>query len=216
MSRANIPLVVHQRVADRSASAERGSAWRRGLPVLSDGTVVLRELRSRDASSLVAHLCQSEVQRYIGPCPSTVDDFRRFIRWTRAQRRKGLHACYGIIPSGETTPVGIIQIWPIAPDFSIAEWGFALGDSYWGTGVFMSSARLFLNAVFGPLGVFRLEARAVDANGRGNDVLCKLGATREGVLREGFRAGDVVRDHVMWSMLASEWPALGSWAPTAN
>ena len=201
-------MAVHQNLGDRSSSAERGFQWRRRLPELSDGTIVLRGLRSHDAPSLLAHLNHSRVSEYIAPCPSTVDGFRRFIRWTHAERRRGLHACYGIIPPGRTTAAGIIQVWPIERDFWTAEWGFVLDDSYWGTGLFMRAARLFLDAVFGPLGVFRLEARAVEANGRGNGVLRKLGATRESVLRGGFRNGDVVRDHVMWSMLAPEWVAL--------
>jgi RimJ/RimL family protein N-acetyltransferase len=209
-------LAVHQSWTDRAWSAGRKREWRRGLPELSDGTVVLRELRSHDAPSLLHHLNHSRVLQYIASCPSSVEGFRRFIRWTHAERRRGLHACYGIIPPGQTTPAGIIQIWPIERDFSTAEWGFALGESYWGTGLFTRSARLLLDAVFGPFGVFRLETRAVDANGRGNAVLRKLGATREGVLRGGFRDGDVVSDHVMWSMLAPDWLAIRSRARTAN
>jgi ribosomal-protein-serine acetyltransferase len=127
-----------------------------------------------------------------------------------------LHACYGIIPPGHAAVVGILQIWPIKGDFSTAEWGFALGESYWGTGVFMRSARLFLDRVLGPFGVCRLEARAVDTNGRGNGVLRKLGATREGVLRGGFRDRDIISDHVMWSILAPEWLARRSGAGIAN
>ena len=209
-------MAVHQSLADRSSSAERGRDWRRGLPELSDGTIVLRGLRSHDAPSLLAHLNHSRVSEYIAPCPSTVDGFRRFIRWTHAERRRARHACYGIIPPGERSPAGIIQAWPIERDFSTAEWGFVLDDSYWGTGLFMRSARLFLDAVFGLFGVIRLEARAVNANDRGNGVLRKLGATREGVLRDGFRNGDAVRDHVLWSVLAPEWVALRSRARNAS
>ncbi len=58
--------------------------------------------------------------------------------------------------------------------------------------------------------VLRLETRAVEANGRGNGVVRKLGATREGVLRGGFKNGDAVSNHVMWSILAPEWRALRS------
>jgi RimJ/RimL family protein N-acetyltransferase len=192
--------------ASRSWRAERAREWRRGLPELGDGTVVLRELRLRDAQALVDHLHHSAVMKYIAPCPSTVEGFRRFIRWTHTERRNGRHVCYGIIPPGQTTPVGIVQIWPIERDFSTAEWGFALGESYWGTGLFVRGARLFIDMVFGTLGVFRLEARAVEENPRGNGVLRKLGAAAEGVLRGGFREGDVVRNYVMWSILESEWP----------
>ena len=189
----------------RSWRAERARKWRNGLPELSDGTVTLRELRVRDAEALVDHLHRSEVLKHIAPCPSTVDGFRRFIRWTHTERRNGRHVCYGIVPPGQTTPVGIVQIWPIERDFSTAEWGFALGESYWGTGLFVRSARLFIDMVFGTLGVFRLEARAVEENPRGNGVLKKLRATPEGVLRGGFREGGKVANYVMWSILASEW-----------
>jgi len=206
-------MAIHQNVTDPAPAVGRGREWRRGLPVLNDSGVMLRELRLQDAPSLLAHLNDARVLRYIAPCPSTVEDFRRFIRWTRAERRLGLHACFGIIPPQQTTPAGIIQLWPIERDFSTAEWGFVLGESHWGTGLFARSARLFLDAVFfdavfGPRGVFRLEARAVDANGRGNGVLRKLAATPEGVLRGAFRKGEESRDQAMWSILASDWRAL--------
>lgn len=201
---------VDANVAEQSCSVARGCDWWRGLPELSDSIVVLRELRSSDAPSLLAQLHRSRVFQYTAPCPPTVEGFERFIRWTHDQRRRGRHACYGIIPPRETLPVGIIQVWPIELDFSTAEWGFVLGELYWGTGLFMRSAHLFLPAVFGPLGVFRLEARSAEGNPRGNGVLRKLGATREGELRGGFRDGEVISNHVMWSILASEWVAVTS------
>ena len=197
--------------------AERVREWRRGLPDLTDGTVRLRELRSADAPSLLAHLNNPRVLEFIAQCPSTVEGFQRFIRWTRAERRRGQHACYGIIPPGHATAAGIIQIWWLERDFSTAEWGFALGDSFWGRGVFTRCARLFLAAAFGPMGVARLEARAVDTNYRGHAVLRKLGAIPEGLLSDGFRKGDVVRDHVMWSILAREWlPIHGGGTPRVS
>ena len=205
--RSETTVAVHDALTAEFSPAERMREWRRGLPELSDGSVALRELRPHDAPSLLANLNHPRVLEFIAPCPSTVDAFRRFIRWTHAERRRGLHACYGIVPPGETAATGIIQIWGLERDFSTGEWGFALGESYWGTGVFMRSARLFLDAAFGPMGVRRLEARAVDSNLRGHAALRKLGATAEGILAEGFRHGDSVRDHVMWSILAREWLA---------
>jgi RimJ/RimL family protein N-acetyltransferase len=71
--------------------------------------------------------------------------------------------------------------------------------------LFVRSAALALDTIFSRLGVHRLEARAVDVNVQGNRVLEKLGATREGVLRDGFRDGRVYRDHIMWSILAPTW-----------
>jgi ribosomal-protein-alanine N-acetyltransferase len=165
----------------------------------------VRQLCVDDAPSLVAHLNDARVSRYIAPCPSTAARCARFVRWTHAERRRGRLACFGIVPAGGEGAVGVIQVWPIERDFSTAEWGFALGKSFWGTGLFVRAARLVLDAVFFELGVYRLEARVVDTNKRGSRVLEKLGATPDGVLRGGFHDGVAIRDHVMWSILAPEW-----------
>jgi ribosomal-protein-alanine N-acetyltransferase len=176
--------------------------------VLTDAHVTLRGLQQADASSLLAHLSRPPVHHYTAPCPASLEGMQRFVRWTQAERRRGRHLCYGIVPPGNVRPVGIVQIWAIERDFSTAEWGFALSDEYWGTGLFTSGARLLLDFAFGALGVRRLEARAVDVDARGNAVVRKLGATREGVLRGGFRDGDVMRNHIMWSILTDEWCAI--------
>lgn len=201
-------MALRKSFAEPCASTPSHHDWRTVLPELSDGIVTLRELGTPDASSLVAHLNNVHVCRHIAPCPSTDVGFCRFIRWTHAERRRGALACYGIVPAGQTHAVGVIQVWPIERDFSTAEWGFALGESLWGTGLFRRGAGLVLDAVFSQFGVYRLEARAVDVNERGNRALERLGARRDGVLRGGFRDGPVVRDHVMWSILAPEWQAL--------
>ncbi len=204
---------IQSSLMEAATGAGRAVDWRRGLPDLSDGVVRLREVRAADAASLLRHLNDPAVLEYLTPCPDTIDRFRRFIRWTRSERRRGLHVCYGIVPPDATEPIGIIQLWPVERDLSTAEWGFILGRSYWGRGLFLRSARLFLDAVFleGVLGVRRvrrLEARAAEANERGNGLLRKLGASPEGVLREAFTGRHGAGNHILWSLLSSEWTAM--------
>jgi len=202
-----------QSISEGRPSADYAAIeWRRRLPVIADASITLRQLRATDAPSLLDHFCDPAVLKFVTPCPSTLDGFRTFIGWTASERRRGRHACFGIIPSGLRRPVGILQIWPVERNFFTAEFGFVVGRSYWGTGLFTRAASLLLDAIFfgglfGPPGVYRLEARAVDANGRGNAALRKLGATPEGTLRGAFKDGDQLRDHVMWSILAPEWRA---------
>ena len=152
----------------------------RSLPRLSDATVTLRELTAADAPSLLEHLANPGVLAHVAPGPQSVTAFQDFIRWTRLQRAHGRRICYGIVPPGGRHPVGIIQLWPVESGFSIAEWGFAMGRGYWGTGLFMAAATLLLRFVFETMAVTRLEARAEVHNERGNGVLRKIGATREG------------------------------------
>src|SRR5207244_2493833 len=81
--------------------------------------------------------------------------------------------------------------------FATAEWGFAIGSTFWGTGVFEDSAEVVLAFAFGFLGVHRLEARAAVVNGRGNGALLKLGAVREAILRRSLRHNREQFDQVL-------------------
>src|SRR4051812_39304342 len=102
------------------------SCWPRRMPVLRGAAVQLRELRIADASHLLAQFSTPSVLRYIAPPPSTVEGFKRFIRWSREECRRGALLCFGVVPAGHTLPVGLVQIWPISNDCSTAEWGYVL------------------------------------------------------------------------------------------
>jgi RimJ/RimL family protein N-acetyltransferase len=181
------------------------SDWTSGLPVLTGAGFTLRELRVSDAASLLAMLTTEEVARFISPPPTTVDGFERFILWAQRERQAGNYACYAVVPAGLTTAVGIFQVRSLEPGFATAEWGFAIGSAYWGTGVFIDGARLVLDFAFNVIGARRLEARACVANGRGNGALRKVGAVQEGVLRRSFLRHGQYHDQVLWGILAEDW-----------
>ncbi|HXH06281.1 MAG TPA: GNAT family N-acetyltransferase [Vicinamibacterales bacterium] len=203
--------------APNEAAAVVSTDWRRTLPMLAGRRVVLRELRLADAPSLHAMLAAEEVARFISPPPSTVEGFERFIEWTLHRRAAGDCVCFGVVPEGWAHAVGIIQVRRLEPDFRTAEWGFALGQPFWGTGVFVDAAALVLEFAFETLGVERLEARAAVANGRGNGALAKVGATRECVLRRSFRRHGGYMDQVLWSILRSDWRrAKVVWSPRVH
>ena len=179
--------------------------WRSGLPVLAGDGVVLRELRRSDALPLHALLSTEEVSRFISPPPTTVEGFERFIAWTLQQRLEGAYVCFAITLKGFDTANGLIQIRARDIGFDTAEWGFATGSAFWGTGVFGAAATLALDFAFDTLETHRLEARASLKNGRGQGALLKLGAVKEGVLRKSLRRGNEVFDQVLYTILAEEW-----------
>jgi RimJ/RimL family protein N-acetyltransferase len=181
--------------------------WRDGLPVLTGAMITLRELELRDAPSLLAMLSTHEVARFISPPPTTVEGFERFIRWAQEQRQKGEYVCFAVVPHGTSVAVGFFQVRRLEPRFGTAEWGFALGSAYWGTGIFAEGGRMTVDFAIETLGVHRLEARAAVANGRGNGALKKLGAVREGILRQSFQRHGRYIDQVMWAILDADWIA---------
>jgi ribosomal-protein-alanine N-acetyltransferase len=195
--------------SSEQASSEQviSSDWRDRLPVLTAERVVLRELRASDAPSLFALLTTEEVARFISPPPASVEGFERFIAWTLRQRSAGTYACFAVTLKGFDTAIGIFQIRELAPGFGSAEWGFAIGSAFWGTGVFQESAELVLDFAFETLGVHRLEARAAVLNGRGNGALLKAGAVQECVLRKSFVRNGRQLDQVLYSILDEDWRA---------
>ena len=185
--------------------------WREGLPVLSGKCVTLRELRASDAPSLFAMLTTEEVSRFISPPPTTVNGFERFIAWTIRQRSAGTYACFAVTLHGSDTAIGIFQLRELDPGFGTAEWGFAIGSPFWGTGAFMEGAELMVQFAFETVGVHRLEARAAVRNGRGNGALRKIGAVQEGVLRKAFLKDGEYLDQVLWTILDEDWDATRKW-----
>jgi ribosomal-protein-alanine N-acetyltransferase len=179
--------------------------WTEAVPAVADSRLTLRELVPTDSAALLSMLSTEEVAKFISPPPTTERGFQNFITWTRRERQAGRQITFGIVPDGCETAVGLVQVRSIAPNFAAAEWGFALGSPYWGTGLFLASARMTLDFAFRNTSVNRLEARAVVANSRGNGALRKLGAVSEGVLRGSMLKDGKYLDQIMWSIVRQDW-----------
>jgi [ribosomal protein S5]-alanine N-acetyltransferase len=200
-------------LAARLDAALPTTAWQTGLPVLHTERATLRELRVSDAASLLACLSTEEVIRFISPPPTTAEGFERFIAWTEREQAAGRYICFGIVPDGCAEPVGIIQLRQLEPGFGVAEWGFALGSAFWGTGLFQEAAKAVIAFAFDRVGIQRIEARAAVTNGRGNGALQKIGAIREGLLRRSFLKDGIHLDQALWGIVSSEWRSFGAPAP---
>jgi RimJ/RimL family protein N-acetyltransferase len=180
------------------------SDWRWTLPALEGDSVGLRELRASDAGALLELLTDPPVAAHISTPPPSIDAFEGFIAWTHRERSSGQSVCFGIVPKGLGDAVGLIQVRTQDPSFFVAEWGFALGAAFWGTGLFTEAAALAAQFAFDVLKVHRLEARAVTQNGRGNGALQKLGAKTEGVLAKAFKSGDGYVEQLLWALTAAD------------
>jgi RimJ/RimL family protein N-acetyltransferase len=181
--------------------------WKRTLPVLTGLAVTLRELQARDAPSLLARLSSEEVGRFISPPPMTVEGFERFIAWTHRGREDGNYACFAVVPHGVDRAVGLFQLRHLVPGSDTAEWGFAIGSAFWGTGVFLDGAQMAIDFAFQAINARRLEARTAILNGRGNGALRKIGARQEAILRKSFLRNGEYLDQALWTILDEDWKA---------
>ncbi len=203
----HIPTTATQTIpaaAIVSTPSAVSATWKEALPVLKAKGITLRELRISDAASLLTLLTEQEVTRFISPPPTTLEGFERFIQWARRERQVGRYICFAIVPEGYDTAVGLFQVRQLDPMFGTAEWGFAIGSAFWGSGLFVSGAELVIDFAFDVIGVHRLEARAAIENGRGNAALRKLGAVQEGILRKSFLRNGRYLDQALWAILPED------------
>jgi ribosomal-protein-alanine N-acetyltransferase len=193
------------------------SDWRQQLPVMIGRGITLRELRRSDAASLCALMTTEEVGRFIASPPETVEAFEAFIEWTHHQRACGQGICFAVVPDGCDAAVGVFQIRELEPGFVTAEWEFAIGSDYWGSGLFEEGALLVIDFAFAQIGTHRLEARAAMKNGRGNGALAKLGAGREAILRRAFLKDGEYLDQNLWTIVHEDWlQCKAVWGPRVH
>src|SRR6478735_4478161 len=197
-------LTVDPAAVLERADQRRTDDWRFRLPVLSAGDVVLREVRASDAEVLVSLLTTPEITRFISTPPQTAEGFEMFIAASQRMRAAGQGACFAVTLRDYDTAIGIFQVRQVSTSagepgqlggsISAAEWGFAIGSPFWGTGIFEQSAALVIAFAFEHIGVHRLEARCAVKNGRGGKALLKMGAVPEGILRKAFTCGNEYLD----------------------
>ena len=203
--RATTMIRTNEELGRKRKTIVTTSDWKAGLPILAGSNFTLREMRIEDAPSLLAMLTTEEVSRFISPPPTTLEGFERFVIWAQRERQAGSYACFAVVPAGMDTAVGIFQLRSLESGFGTAEWGFAMGSQFWGSGIFAEAAPMVIDFAVDVVGTHRLEARAAVANGRGNGALRKIGAVQEGVLRRSFLRHGIHHDQVLWGILAEDW-----------
>jgi RimJ/RimL family protein N-acetyltransferase len=80
-----------------------------------------------------------------------------------------------------------------------AQFGYWLGEPYWGRGIMTAAAQKVSDYAMSHFGLVRLEARVFEWNPRSMRVLEKCGFEREGVLRRSvFQEGRII-DSVLYA-----------------
>jgi RimJ/RimL family protein N-acetyltransferase len=105
--------------------------------------------------------------------------------------------------------VGTTSYYEVRPEHRKLVIGFTIVGSEWhGTAINPEAKLLLLEQAFDVRGCARVAWYADGMNVRSQRAIEKLGASRDGVLRSDMMRPDgTLRDTVVYSMLAAEWPA---------
>jgi RimJ/RimL family protein N-acetyltransferase len=115
---------------------------------------------------------------------------------------------FAIVESGKGKVVGSTRYLHIRREHRSVEIGWTwLGQEWQRTGINTQVKLLLLSHAFERLGCVRVEFKTDERNARSQRALERIGATREGVLRNHMIVqGDYSRDSVYFSVIEQDWP----------
>jgi N-acetyltransferase len=117
---------------------------------------------------------------------------------------------FTILRADNGTPIGMTRFLTIdRPNRTVEVGGTWLDSAYWRTPFNTEMKRLMLSHAFETEHVRRVQLKTDLRNVRSQRAIERIGAVREGILREHLQLPDgFVRSSIMYSVLASEWPTV--------
>jgi RimJ/RimL family protein N-acetyltransferase len=179
--------------------------------VLAGARVDLVPLQERDAPDLFAAGRDERVWSYLPRGPfADEEDALRFIRRALEEQAFGTEVAYAVRARETGALVGTTRYASICPRHGSVEiaWTF-LCPSRWGTRAAAEVMVLMVAQAIEQYGAGRVWLKTDARNVRLIRAMEHGGVTREGVLRRHLRVRDgSVRDSVIFSVIAEEWPEL--------
>lgn len=117
------------------------------------------------------------------------------------------HLPFAIVETGKDKPIGSTRYLNIRPQHRSLEIGWTwLGQEWQRTAINTEAKLLLLSHAFERLGCVRVEFKTDARNERSQEALKRIGATREGVMRNHMIVqNNYVRDSVYFSIIDKEW-----------
>jgi len=173
-----------------------------------DAETSLHPVEERHAPELFALTARNRARlRAWLPWPDAVtreEHTREFIRTARTQLAAGNGFQTALLHGGVIAGmVGLHYVDRLNGTTSIGYW---LDAAHEGRGLATRAVACVLDHIFGELALELAEIRAATGNRRSRALAERLGFREDGTLRLRERLHDRRVDHVVYSLLASEWP----------
>lgn len=179
-------------------------------PITLTGRVTrLEPLELRHAEGLAAAATPELFTYHFPPPEFSPEGFRAMIQYLLSQ---GTYFPFAIVARDSERVLGMTSYLDIRPRDLGLEIGFTwLSKATQGSLVNPECKYLLLRHAFDEQGAARVQLKTDLRNLQSQRAIEKLGAVREGVLRQHMvRPDGYIRDTVMYSIIASEWPVVRS------
>jgi RimJ/RimL family protein N-acetyltransferase len=175
-------------------------------PLPSDGVVALRAWAESDLPELVRCFRDGEIARWLPPIPQPYSEAyaREWFETLVPRRLTGSGAAFAIVDATSDELLGGIGL--RSEGEGRVELGYWVRRERRNRGIATRALRLISCWAIEGLGAARLQVHADVENVGSQRVAERAGYTREGVLRGWIEHRGERRDHVLYSLLATEWP----------
>ena len=177
--------------------------------VLVGEHVRLEPIGQQHADDLYRVGQDESIWRYLSTPPFTsLDDARQWVDMCVARNASGERVQFGVVHGVEERAIGSTGYLDIDRPNRVLEIGMTwYGVDYQRTAVNTECKYLLLRHAFEDLGALRVCLKTDHRNERSQRAIQRIGAKREGVLRNHRIARDGVNRHsVYFSIIDSEWP----------
>ena len=178
-------------------------------PITLNGEHVrLVALRMEHAQALLEAADEDEIWRWMLPRPRGVEGYERYIRWALDQTVLGQQLPFAVMRKTDGVLVGTTRYAHIDPPNRTLEIGYTLyGKGARRTPVNTECKLLLLRHAFETLGANRVWLQTDKRNEPSQAAIARLGATKEGELRnERVLSDGHLRTSVVFGITKEDWP----------
>ncbi|MFD0694247.1 GNAT family N-acetyltransferase [Paenibacillus sp. GCM10027628] len=177
-------------------------------PVILDGErITLLPMKESHRSRLIKAADEPRIWDYMEPLlqPSDVE---RYIQQALQEQDSGHSLPYSVYDKESGEIVGSTRLFDISVPHRHTEIGYTwYHPRFWRTHVNTECKYLLLRYCFETLNMLRVQLKTDLRNLRSQTAIARLGAQKEGVLRQHRVLHDgYIRDSVMFSIIDSQWP----------
>jgi [ribosomal protein S5]-alanine N-acetyltransferase len=173
--------------------------------MLQTSRLILREYMPSDFDVLRTIHGDADVQQMRGGRVLTEQETHDEIRDVLAAQRERPRLRYQWMLENEQQVIGYCHLHIQNRETRVAEIGYFLRASAWGSGYATEAARELLRFGFGQLHLHRIAAGCIDLNTVPVRVMEKIGMQFEGRLREDRRLNGEWHDTLLYAILDREW-----------
>ncbi len=179
---------------------------------LTDDAIILRPFQPADAKPFHASVCESldaliPWMSWAHPNYSE-SDAEEYIRLVRRNWDAGTQYVFAVTDARDHAIVGAVSLSHIHPVYRFCNLGYWIRASRHGNGYAGRAARLAAKFAFEQAGLVRAEIVIAVGNEASLKVAEKIGARREGILRNRIIVREKVYDGVMFSFVPADFVSI--------